>query len=75
MGRPKLKNPRNISLNLRLTYEESKKIENLAELLKISKTETIIRAINLLWQNPKPKRFKNISGNSKKNDESVEVDD
>ena len=60
-GRPKLKNTRDKRLEVRLSDEEFQKIENLAEMLNISKTETIIRAINLLWQNPKPKRFKNIS--------------
>ena len=60
-GRLKLENPRNKAITVRLTEEEFQKFESLAEMLKISKTETFVRALNLLWQNPKPKRFKNIT--------------
>lgn len=65
MGRPKAEIPRCKSLNLRLTNFEYEKVSRLAEKLKISKTETVVRAINLL-ETHKPKKYKNISGKNQK---------
>ncbi|MBQ6976098.1 MAG: hypothetical protein IJQ16_06070 [Selenomonadaceae bacterium] len=64
-GRPKLENSRCKTLNLRVTNFEYEKISRLAEKLKISKTDAVIRGINLL-ERDKPKKFKNLSGNNKK---------
>ena len=55
-GRPKLEIPRCKTLNLRLTNFEYEKISRLAKKLNISKTETVVRAINLL-ETYKPKRI------------------
>ena len=55
VGRPKLNNAKTENLHLRLTTEELQEISALAEKLKISKTETILRGIKLL-KNP-PQQF------------------
>ena len=52
MGRPKLENPHNRRLEIRLSEEQFQEIENLANKLKISKTETILRGIKLLKNPP-----------------------
>lgn len=49
MGRPpKQAESRNKSLNVRLTATELDKINNLAEKMEKSRTDTIMEAINLL---------------------------
>ena len=70
MGRPKLEIARTERLGLRLTKFELEKISRLAEKLKISKTEAVVRGINLL-ERDKPKKFKNLSGNNKKISDGV----
>ena len=64
-GRPKLEISRCKTLNLRVTNFEYEKISRLAEKLKISKTDAVIRGIDLL-ERDKPKKFKNLSGDNKK---------
>ena len=70
MGRPKAEIPRCKTLNLRVTNFEYEKISRLAEKLNISKTETVVRAINLL-ENYKPKRYKSFAKNPGKNEPGV----
>ena len=70
MGRPKLEIARTERLECRLTNFEYEKISRLAEKLKISKTEAVVRGINLL-ERDKPKKFKNLSGNNKKISDGV----
>ena len=53
-GRPKLKIPRQSDLHLRLSEFEFKKIAKVAEKNNITKTEAILRGIDLLEKN-KPK--------------------
>ena len=60
MGRPKNEIPRCKTLNLRVTNFEYEKISRLAEKLKISKTEAVVRGINLL-ERDKPKKYKNLN--------------
>lgn len=48
VGRPKSDNPKNKSLNLRLTAEEAQEIQECADLLKVSRTEAILRGIREL---------------------------
>jgi len=48
MGRPLKDNPRNVNLNLRLTSSESAKIKHCSEVLNISRTDAIMRGIELL---------------------------
>lgn len=48
VGRPKLEIARDKAITIRLTNFEFEKISRLAEKLKISKTETILRGIKLL---------------------------
>jgi len=57
VGRPKLNNAKTENLHLRLTTEELQEISALAEKLKISKTETILRGIKLLKNPPKQEIF------------------
>lgn len=47
-GRPPKDNPRNVNLNLRLTDQEAKDIQECADILKISRTDAIMRGIQLL---------------------------
>ena len=62
IGRPKLKNPRQKTLNLRLSDDEFKKIARVAKQKNLTKTAAILRAIDLL-EFDKPKKFKNLSPN------------
>lgn len=48
VGRPKSDNPKNKSLNLRLTEEEAKEIQECADFFKVSRTEAILRGIREL---------------------------
>ena len=59
-GRPKAEIPRFKRLECRLTNFEYEKISRLAEKLKISKTEAVVRGINLL-ERDKPKKYKNLN--------------
>jgi len=70
MGRPKAEIPRCKTLNLRVTNFEYEKISRLAEKLKISKTDTVVRAINLL-ETHKPKRYKSFAKNPGQNEPGV----
>ena len=70
VGRPKLEISRNRVVTVRLTDFEYEKISRLAEKLNISKTETIVRAINLL-ETYKPKRYKSFAKNPKVNEPGV----
>lgn len=47
-GRPPKDNPRKVSLNVRLTEQEAKDIQECADSLKISRTDAIMRGIQLL---------------------------
>ena len=69
-GRPKLENSRCKTLNLRVTNFEYEKISRLAEKLNISKTETIVRAINLL-ETHKPKKYKSFAKSKTSNEPGV----
>ena len=70
-GRPKLKNPRLKTLNLRLSDDEFKKISRIAKQKNLTKTAAILKGIDLL-ELDKPKKFKNLSAfrNSKDDDET-----
>ena len=69
-GRPKLEISRCKTLNLRLTNFEYEKISRLAKKLNISKTDTVVRAINLL-ETHKPKRYKSFAKNPGQNEPGV----
>ena len=47
-GRPPKENPRKINLNIRLTEREAKDIQECADNLGISRTDTIMRGIELV---------------------------
>lgn len=47
-GRPKKDNSRNCSLNLRLTDGEKQKIQDCAEILNLSRTDTIMKGIDMV---------------------------
>lgn len=47
-GRPPKENPRNINLNIRITKEESERIKNCADKLNITRTDTIMKGINMV---------------------------
>lgn len=48
MGRPKSNNPRNKSLNLRLTQNELDLLQRCSEKLKKTRTDTIIYGLGLI---------------------------
>ena len=50
MGRPKLENPKNNVLHIRLTDEQLAELEKVAKKLKITKTEVVLRGIKNLSQ-------------------------
>jgi len=61
MGRPKNEIPRQKQLNLRLSDFGYEKILRVAKQKNITRTEAILRGIDLL-ERDKPKKFKNLSG-------------
>lgn len=47
-GRPPKENPRNVNLNIRITENESKRIKDCSEKLNATRTDTIMRGIELV---------------------------
>ena len=76
MGRPKLEIPRNERINLRLTKSELEELEKICAKLKITKTEAVLRGLNLL-KTYKPKIYRNQLPNfvpKKVNEQGVTFD-
>ncbi|CAL7899697.1 hypothetical protein MWF99_09290 [Fusobacterium necrophorum] len=48
IGRPKSDNPRNIRLEITLNKDEDFKLKKISESLKLSKTRTIVKGLELL---------------------------
>ncbi|MCI7343403.1 MAG: hypothetical protein MSH33_05605 [Fusobacterium necrophorum] len=48
IGRPKSVNPRNIRLEITLNKDEDFKLKKISESLKLSKTRTIVKGLELL---------------------------
>ena len=70
MGRPKAIIKRDVQLNLKLTKFEAEKISRIAAKKNLTKTDAILKGIDLL-ERDKPKKFKNLSGNNKKISDGV----
>ena len=47
-GRPPKENPRNVNLNIRITKEESQRIQNCADKLNMTRTDTIMKGIGMV---------------------------
>ncbi len=47
-GRPPKENPRKINLNIRLTEQEARDIQECADVLNISRTDAIMKGIQLV---------------------------
>ena len=47
-GRPPKQNPRKVNLNIRLTEQEAKEIQECADALGLSRTDTIVKGIQLV---------------------------
>lgn len=47
-GRPKKENPRNVNLNIRITKDEAKRIQDCSNKLGITRTDTIMKGIELV---------------------------
>lgn len=47
-GRPPKENPRNVNLNIRITNEEARRIQNCADELNMTRTDTIMKGIDLV---------------------------
>ena len=60
MGRPKLEIARTERLNIRLTKFELEKISKIAEKKNLTRTQAILKGIELL-ERDKPKKFKNLN--------------
>lgn len=54
-GRPPKANPRNINLNIRITKDESEKIRECAEKLNLTRTDTIMKGIDMVEKEIKEK--------------------
>lgn len=54
-GRPPKDNPRNINLNIRLTEQEAKDIRECADELGVSRTDAIMKGIELVRSELKKK--------------------
>lgn len=48
LGRPKSENPKNIRLEIRLTQEQSQKLEECSKEMSVTKTDVIIKGIDLV---------------------------
>lgn len=46
VGRPKIENPKNVRLEIRLTKEQSEKITECAKKLKMTKTDVLLLGID-----------------------------
>lgn len=51
-GRPKSENPRNVRLEIRLTKTESQLLEECARELNTTKTDVIVKGIEIIHQHP-----------------------
>lgn len=69
-GRPKLEIAKTRAVTVRVTDFEFQKIERICEKLKISKSEAILRGIDLLIAH-KPKRYKSFAKNPGKNEPGI----
>ncbi len=47
-GRPPKENPRNVNLNIRITKNESERIQKCADKLNMTRTDAIMKGINLV---------------------------
>lgn len=47
-GRPPKENPRNVNLNIRITKKESEKIQKCADKLNMTRTDTIMKGIDMV---------------------------
>ena len=74
MGRPKAEIPRQKRLDLRLTDFEFKKIERVAKEKNLTKTDAILKGIDLLERN-KPQRMANVKELLKKRGIHFDDDD
>lgn len=54
-GRPPKENPRKVSLNIRLTEQEARDIQECADSLGLSRTDTIMKGIELVKSEMKKK--------------------
>ena len=70
MGRPKLEIARTERLGLRLTKFELEKIIRVANKKNLSKTDAILKGIDLL-ERDKPKRYKSFAKNPGKNEPGI----
>ncbi|WP_449454933.1 CopG family transcriptional regulator [Streptococcus suis] len=47
-GRPKSENPRNVRLEIRITKDEAETLQEVADMLNVSRTNAIVQGIELL---------------------------
>ena len=50
MGRPPIENPRNKTIQMRMTQDELDKIQRCADLLDDTRTNTVLKGIDLLME-------------------------
>ena len=47
-GRPPKENPRNVNLNIRITNDEAKRIQDCADKMNMTRTDVIMKGISLV---------------------------
>lgn len=47
-GRPPKENPRNVNLNIRITNDEAKRIQECADKMNMTRTDTIMKGISMV---------------------------
>lgn len=55
-GRPHKENPRNVNLNIRITKDESNRIQKCADELQLTRTDAIMKGIGLVEKELKDKK-------------------
>lgn len=57
-GRPPKENPRNVNLNIRITNDEAKRIQNCADKLNMTRTNILMKGIDLVEKELLEKKVK-----------------
>lgn len=55
IGRPPKENPRNVNLNIRITNDEARRIQECADKMNMTRTDTIMKGIKLVEKEIKQK--------------------
>lgn len=56
MGRPPIENPRNKTIQMRMTQDELDRIQHCADILNDTRTNTVLKGIDLLMESLKKEK-------------------